>query len=280
MLLQRVLTALLLAPFAIAFIVLLPTPGFALVVALLFLAGWWEWTTLASLPGAGQRASVMVLSTLAFVLLWQARDTALLPVLAVVGMAWWLLVCLWLRHFAFAAAPTRENQALKLVAGMLVIFPAWSSALLIHGGIDHDAWWPPASGHWWVLLALLIVWAADIGAYFSGRFFGRRKLAPTISPGKTWAGVYGAFIAGAVVAAVGGRLLGVEGLQLLGLVILSVFTVAASVIGDLLESLLKRHANVKDSGTLFPGHGGLLDRMDSVFAALPVFAVGKLLLGL
>lgn len=280
MLLQRVLTALLLAPFAIAFIVLLPTPGFALVVALLFLAGWWEWTTLASLQGAGQRASVMVLSTLAFVLLWQARDTALLSVLAVAGMAWWLLVCLWLRHFAFAAAPTRENRALKLVAGMLVIFPAWSSALLIHGGIDHDAWWPPASGHWWVLLALLIVWAADIGAYFSGRFFGRRKLAPTISPGKTWAGVYGAFIAGAVVAAAGGRLLGVEGLQLLGLVILSVFTVAASVIGDLLESLLKRHANVKDSGTLFPGHGGLLDRMDSVFAALPVFAVGKLLLGL
>ncbi len=280
MLLQRVLTALLLAPFAIAFIVLLPTPGFALVLALLFLAGAWEWTALSGLQQAGQRAAVLVLSTLLFVFLWSVRDTALLPALAILGVAWWLLVCQWLRHFPFGAAPTRENRAIKLAAGVLVIYPAWSAALLIHGGLHHDDWWPPASGHWWVLLTLLIVWSADIGAYFSGRLFGQRKLAPTISPGKTWAGVYGAAVASAAVAWGGGRLLGVEGGRLLGLIVLSLFTVAASVIGDLLESLLKRHANVKDSGTLFPGHGGLLDRLDSVFAALPVFAVGKLLLGL
>jgi phosphatidate cytidylyltransferase len=135
-------------------------------------------------------------------------------------------------------------------------------------------------GHWWTLIALFIVWAADIGAYFSGRMFGRRKLAPTISPGKTWAGVYGAFVGGALVAGVGGVLLGVGGGKLAGLLLLSLLTVVASIVGDLLESLMKRHAAVKDSGNLFPGHGGMLDRLDSVFAALPVFAAGKLLLGL
>ncbi len=102
----------------------------------------------------------------------------------------------------------------------------------------------------------------------------------TISPGKTWAGVYGALVAGALVALVGGWLLGLHGGKLLGLLVLSVVTVAASIVGDLLESLMKRHAAVKDSGSLFPGHGGLLDRLDSVFAAMPVFAAGMLLLSL
>jgi phosphatidate cytidylyltransferase len=131
-----------------------------------------------------------------------------------------------------------------------------------------------------MLLALLIVWAADIGAYFSGRFFGKRKLAPQISPGKTWAGVYGALVAGALVVAAGGWLLGVHDARLLGLVLVGLVTVAASIVGDLIESLMKRHGRVKDSGTLFPGHGGMLDRLDSVFAALPVFALGKWMLGL
>ena len=108
----------------------------------------------------------------------------------------------------------------------------------------------------------------------------KRKLAPQISPGKTRAGAYGALVAGTLVCLVGGWLLGVRGGALLGLAVLAVLTVAASIVGDLLESLMKRHAQVKDSGTIFPGHGGLLDRMDSVFAALPVFALGLWLLGL
>jgi phosphatidate cytidylyltransferase len=126
----------------------------------------------------------------------------------------------------------------------------------------------------------LIVWASDIGAYFSGRSFGKRKLAPQISPGKTWAGAYGALVAGLLVALVGGWLLDVRGIELVALGLLALFTVAVSIVGDLIESLMKRHAQVKDSGTIFPGHGGLMDRLDSVFAALPVFAAGLLLLGL
>ena len=124
------------------------------------------------------------------------------------------------------------------------------------------------------------MWAADIGAYFSGRAFGKRKLAPQISPGKTWAGAYGALVAGVLVAGIGGWLLDVRGAQLVALALLATVTVAVSIVGDLIESLMKRHAQVKDSGSIFPGHGGLMDRLDSVFAALPVFAAGLLLLGL
>lgn len=272
MLLQRTLTALLIAPLAILLILWPSTAIFAALVALAFLAALAEWTLLAGLTSRIVRGGLLALAAVLFALLWLGRDSALWPMLIGVGVAWWLFACLWLRHFAFAAAPTVENRALKLAAGALVIFPAWAAVLSIHGA--------PVHGHWWTLLALLIVWAADIGAYFSGRFLGRRKLAPRISPGKTWAGAVGALIAGALVAWAGGHLLEVTGAKLAGLVVLALLTVAASIVGDLLESLMKRHAEVKDSGQLFPGHGGLLDRMDSVFAALPIFAAGKLLLGL
>ncbi|AIF49044.1 phosphatidate cytidylyltransferase [Dyella japonica] len=272
MLLQRTLTALLLAPLVILLILLAPERVFAVIVAIAFLAAMWEWTRLSGLKNTLPRAGLLALTSLVFVVCWQVRDSVWWPVLIGAGVSWWIVVCQWLRHFAFGASPTRENCLMKLGAGFLVIVPTWIAVVTIHGSSER--------GHWWTLLALFIVWAADIGAYFSGRQFGRRKLAPTISPGKTWAGVYGAFVAGAIVAGVGGTMLGVSGGKLAGLLLLSVFTVIASIVGDLLESLMKRHAAVKDSGNLFPGHGGMLDRLDSVFAALPVFAAGLLLLGL
>ncbi|HEV2622695.1 MAG TPA: phosphatidate cytidylyltransferase [Frateuria sp.] len=274
MLLQRTLTALLLAPLVILVILLPPswTWLFALVVALALLAGLWEWTRLSGLRHRPVRGALLGVALALFAVLWWLRATLLWPALLVVGVAWWALACLWLKHFAFAAAPTPENRNIKLAAGVLVTVPAFVGLLTIHAG--------EPNGQWWTLLTLLVVWAADIGAYFSGRFLGKRKLAPNISPGKTWAGVYGAFAAGALVMLVGGWLLGTDGVRLLGLALLAVVTVAASIVGDLVESLMKRHAKVKDSGRMFPGHGGLLDRMDSVFAAVPVFALGKLLLGL
>jgi phosphatidate cytidylyltransferase len=275
MLRQRVITALLLAPLAILLVLLLPTSVFACLLAAAFLAATWEWSRLAGMTSRVARGVLLGFALLAFVALWWLRSTPWLwPTLIAAGVAWWLLVCVWLRHFAFAAAPTPENRNLKLFAGAFVVFPAWVAALDIHGS--------PSHGHAWTFLAMLLVWAADTGAYFAGSWFGKgkRKLAPQISPGKTWVGVYGAFATSSLVAAAAGWLLGVHDLRLLGLIMVTIVTVAASIIGDLLESLMKRHANVKDSGALFPGHGGLLDRLDSVFAALPVFALGKLLLGL
>jgi phosphatidate cytidylyltransferase len=270
MLFQRTLTALLLAPLAILIILLTPNALFALIAAAVFLAALWEWTALSGLRSRAWRGALLGTAAILFILLWSARAGLLTPLVVIVGVAWWLLVCLWLRHFAFAAAPTRENLALKLLAGAFVIFPAWVALVSIHASVPH--------GKWWTLLALLTVWAADIGAYFSGRTFGRRKLAPQISPGKTWAGAYGALVAGVLVTTTGGWWLDVRGGKLLALALLAALMVAASIVGDLLESLMKRHAQVKDSGTVFPGHGGLLDRLDSVFSALPVFAAGLLLL--
>ena len=271
MLLQRVLTALILAPLAIAIVLWPPTASFALLCAVAFLAAWWEWAQLSGLKNRAASIVLLLAAVVVFGLLWWGHAAVEIPVV-LLGVAWWVVACLWLRHFAFAAAPTSENRALKLMAGALIIFPAWIALVAIHDREPH--------GHWWTLLALLIVWSADIGAYFSGRTFGKRKLAPQVSPGKTWAGAYGALVAGTVVAVIGGWLLDVRGASLVGLAVLACLTVAASIVGDLIESLMKRHAKVKDSGTIFPGHGGLLDRLDSVFAALPVFAAGLWLLGL
>lgn len=272
MLKQRITTAAILIPLVLALILLPPTGFFAAVIALVFMGAAWEWSLLAGCRTTTGRGIVVAGAAAIFAALLLVRTPGLLVALTLAGVAWWIGCCFWLRHFTFAAAPNAENRMLKLGAGAFVIVPTLAAAILLHGS---------ERGHWWVLLGLVIVWAADTGAYFSGRYFGRRKLAPRISPGKTWAGVYGAVLAGALVALVGGLLFGVRaGGQLVGLVLLGVVTVAVAVVGDLFESLMKRHATVKDSGNLFPGHGGLLDRLDSVFAALPVFAAGKLLLGL
>ncbi|WP_164741607.1 phosphatidate cytidylyltransferase, partial [Xanthomonas arboricola] len=133
----------------------------------------------SGLKNRSARILLLVVAAGIFALLWFSQGTAWTPWLLATGVAWWAVACLWLRHFAFAAAPTQENLALKLLAGAFVIFPTWVALTSIHARLPH--------GHWWTLLALLIVWASDIGAYFSGRTFGKRKLAPQISPGKTWA---------------------------------------------------------------------------------------------
>ena len=273
MLLQRAITAAILAPLVILVILFASTAVFAAVAAVAFLAALWEWARLSGLKSVALQAVWLIVSAAVFVPLWMARFTLVAPAVVGLGVLWWLVACIWLRHFAYGAAPTLENRALKLLAGVFVIFPAWVAVITIHAGLPH--------GHGLALLSLVIVWAADIGAYFSGRTFGKRKLAPQISPGKTWAGAYGALAAGVVVTALGGWwLLDVHGGQLIGLAVLAAVTVGASIVGDLIESLMKRHAQVKDSGTMIPGHGGMMDRLDSVFAALPVFAAGVMLLNL
>jgi phosphatidate cytidylyltransferase len=190
--------------------------------------------------------------------------------LVAAGVVWWIVAAWWLANFSFGAAPTRENAVMKLVAGLFATLPAWVALILLHA--------EPAHGPAWALLALVLVWGADTAAYFTGKRFGKKKLSPQISPNKTIAGVYGALACGAIVAGIAGWLLDVRGAAWLALIVLALVTVIASIVGDLFESLIKRQAGVKDSGTLFPGHGGMFDRLDGVFAAIPVFALGKLLL--
>jgi phosphatidate cytidylyltransferase len=272
---KRILTALILAPLAICAVLFLPTGAFMVLVAALLLLGLWEWTRLVGLVGHARRAIILLLNAALLAWLawqgWIGRE-GLFPWIAVVGVIWWCLAALWLMRMKLGSTPTPRNLALKLAIGSLLVLPAWCAMALLHG----DATQGPA----WTLYALLLVWAADSGAWFVGSRVGGRKLAPSISPGKTWAGLWGGLATVVLVALAAVPVFGLGWNSAPTLVAASVLTGLASVVGDLFESIIKRHSGAKDSGYLVPGHGGVLDRIDSVVAALPVFLVSKEGLGL
>ncbi len=270
MLKQRTITGLVLAPIGIAAVLFLPTAALAVFTGVTVLVAMWEWTRMSGFASRPVRSGVVALVVLALFALWAARDETLIWYLIIVGNVFWIVAFLWLRNFSFGAAPTRENAAIKLVAGLLATLPAWVALTRLHSD--------PRGGPGWALLAMMLVSVADTAAYYTGSRYGKAKLCPQISPNKTIAGVYGALASGAILSAIGGWLLHLRGLAWLALIALALVTVIASIIGDLFESLIKRQAGVKDSGTLFPGHGGMFDRLDGMFAALPVFALGKALL--
>ena len=259
---RRVATALLLLPLAIALVLFAPQDAFALGAAAVFVVAALEWAPLAGW-GAGARPWLYALGlALALAATWWFAFE-LPPVgraLLATGLAWWTLALVWL--VGRWPLPTGA----KLLAGLLTLAPAWYAVVTLHG---------LRSGPALVLLLLLIIWAADVGAFFAGHAFGRHKLAPEVSPGKTWEGALGGFVLAALVAGVGATLLG---FALGSFVLLALVTIAASIVGDLTESLLKRQAGAKDSGVLLPGHGGVLDRLDSLFSAAPVFLAGWLLI--
>lgn len=270
MLKQRTLTALVIAPIAIAIVLFLPTWAVGLIIAAICLIATWEWSQLAGIATQAARIALVVANAVLFALLWTIRDAVLAWYVIGIGVGGWLLALAWMRNFSWGAAPTPEHRAVKLVAGELAILPAWLALVHLHG--------EPDRGHVWTLFAIVLVWIADTGAYFAGKRFGTVKLAPNISPNKTRAGVWGALVATMVFAALCFWLLDARGARLVALVVLTLVAVLASIAGDLFESLLKRQAGVKDSGTIFPGHGGMLDRIDSLLAALPVFVAGKALI--
>lgn len=268
----RILTALILAPLAIASVLLLPTSAFLVLVAVVLMLGLWEWTRLVGLRSHAQRALVLLLHAAAFAWLAWRGWPAVFPLVALLGAIWWCVAALWLTRMSFASAPDARNRSLKLVIGVLLFIPPWCAIGLLHA----DGPQGPA----WALYALMLVWAADSGAWFFGRRFGGRKLAPSISPGKTWAGFWGGLGTLVAVALVAVPVFGLPWSSAPALIGASVLCGLASVVGDLFESIIKRHAGAKDSGTLVPGHGGVLDRIDSLLAALPVFATAHAWLGL
>lgn len=282
----RVIAALVMAPTAIAAILLLPTPWLAAVAALVMLTGLWEWLKLAGVDDSLPRTVLVGLNLLLMVLLvWASRSDAgfspaLFQLVTLAGAAGWVLSLLWLMRPRLGASDRPVNRALKLAAGTLAVVPAWCALCLVHSdGFSALGGEAEPMAHRWLLAALALVWAADTGAYFAGRHLGRHKLAPTISPNKTIEGAAGGVVAG-IVAAIGfGWLAGAGVPQWPGLALVALAATLFSIVGDLVESLLKRQAGVKDSGDLIPGHGGVLDRIDGVLAALPVFAIGKEIAG-
>ena len=277
----RLLAALIMAPIAILGVLFVPTPILAALSAVVFLAALWEWLKLAEVDDTLARATLLLCNAAVMAaLVWGSRSAqggsfALLQLVVLIGVAWWLLAMLWMKHYHFAADHDSHARAFKLLAGTLAVIPAWCALGLIHAS--------QPNGHQWLLLALFLVWAADSGAYFAGRHLGgklfKRRLAPRISPNKTIEGLLGGLLLALVVAIVGALLIGAAPAQLPAITAVALATVLFSVVGVSFESQLKRHVAVKDSGDLIPGHGGVLDRVDSVLAALPVFALGKLWLG-
>ncbi|PKO84066.1 MAG: phosphatidate cytidylyltransferase [Betaproteobacteria bacterium HGW-Betaproteobacteria-11] len=255
---QRVITAICLAAGLLVVLFVLPPRAAALAFAALAALAAWEW---AGLMRQGSPARVMY----AFVLLlfcWQIQVAApeLIAVLLVMAAIFWILIVpLWLvRKWTLSG-----NDFFGYLIGFLVILPTWAALLQLH-----------ASSPWLLLAVMALVWVADIAAYFSGRRFGKHKLAPAISPGKTWEGVGGAVLG---VVLYGGTLMTFAPLAfslpwlllVAGLLLLT----AVSIAGDLFESLLKRQAGLKDSSALLPGHGGVLDRIDSLTSTLPLAAL-------
>ena len=281
----RLLAASVMAPVAIAAVLLLPTPWMAVVSAAMFLIGLWEWLKLAEIDDPIARSVLLVVNLLLIVaLVWASRSATggsliLFKLMTMLGVIWWLLAVIWLRHYSFASDHDTHARMFKLAAATLSVVPAWCALVYIHSGGETADASAAAEGPRWLMLALAIVWAADSGAYFAGRRFGRTKLSPRISPNKTVEGLLGGVVAGMVLALAAAPFAGASVKQLPAVAIVAIWTILFAVVGDLYESLLKRHVGAKDSGNLIPGHGGVLDRIDSVLAALPVFALGKLLFG-
>ena len=269
MLLHRVLTAVVLLPLLVAAIWYLP-PG-ALYLLFCAIGGLmaWEWTALMPLKGAA-RAVYCLLTLALLAAAWTQRWT--MPWLAVLAGLWWLAAIALVR--GFPANLERRPPSLPLMAalGWLMFVSCLLSILQLHQA--------PA-GPLRVLFLFFLIFAADTGAYFVGRSLGRRKLAPRVSPGKSIEGAVGGLSASGLLAWFAGpAVFAVEGGQRWALLLVCVIVAAFSIVGDLVESLFKRRAGVKDSGAILPGHGGILDRVDSLLAAAPLLVLGLWVIGL
>jgi phosphatidate cytidylyltransferase len=262
MLRTRIITAVVLACVLLAGLYLLPPPWAVLAFGVVFSIGAWEWAAFGALRGAPRRIAYAAGMALLMFAAWRWTEYPLhRQLLLSVACVWWAAALLWL-----CLVPSRHHPVLVLLCGIPVLVPAFIALgrlLVASQGI--------ARGPQIVLWLVLLVISADIGAYFAGRSLGRRKLAPRVSPGKTREGALGGLLMVALVAWGGAAHFGFP--PLAGVAFgcaVGIF----SIIGDLTESMFKRAAGLKDSGALLPGHGGLLDRIDSVTAAAPLYALG------
>lgn len=274
MLKHRVYTALVIGPLAVAALFWLSLQNLAIALGAVVAVSAWEWSKLTGFTETVSRGLFVCAITILYALLiWTQVDALPIAswelqgvngVLVSMGVAWWILATLLVLTFPSSSRLWKHSAPLKTLAGLLTLLP-FAIALLGLRGVE--------LGAQLVLHLLLMVWAADTGAYFSGKRFGKHKLMPRVSPGKTIEGLLGGLFAASLVAVLGAWLLGVAPAKWPLFVLCGLAAVCASVIGDLAESMFKRQAGIKDSGRILPGHGGILDRIDSLTAAFPVYVL-------
>ncbi|WP_434984241.1 phosphatidate cytidylyltransferase [Vreelandella zhaodongensis] len=260
MLKQRIITAAWLAPLTLIGLFGLQGGAFALFTALIVLLGAWEWTNLAGITCQRKRLSLVAAMAVLMLMMWLTGAAfAAWPLwLAALG---WLVNLYWVTRYPNAGQQWQATSR-RLLMGVWVLLPCWVGFNVLRD-----------SGAIWLLFVLLLVWTADIGAYFAGRRWGKNKLAPKVSPGKSWEGVFGGLAATSLLALAFAIWQPVSVAGGIALIVIAAIVTLVSVLGDLLESMLKRYRDIKDSSQLLPGHGGVLDRIDSLTAAIPVFAL-------
>ena len=264
MLKQRFLTALVLAPLALWGLFALVGWAFALFTGSVLVIAAWEWSRLSGLPAWGQ----LVYPAAIALALWGAWGQPHL-----LQQSLWAAAFFWVLALFFVATYPRTRgwwrcPARRALMGVFVLIPAWAGFILL-----------AELGSFWLLYVLLIAWVADIFAYFAGRRFGQHKLAPAVSPGKSREGVAGGLVGTTLLSLAASLYLGLAASASLTLLVFTLLITLVSVLGDLTESLVKREAGMKDSSQLLPGHGGFMDRMDSLTSAAPLFALLLLVFG-
>jgi phosphatidate cytidylyltransferase len=277
MLKQRVITALIMVGLFLSAVIFLSLPWLALIFAVLICLGGWEWSRLCEWESPVARAAYVLVLAAVLGLLYVYCQLGATPqreqIQPFLGLAclWWSLALLWVKGYPGSAVFWR-TRAMRNLMGLLVLAPAWMSAVYLVS-------FPRGGGL--IVVMVLVVASADIGAYFAGRAWGKHKLAEVVSPKKTWEGFWGGMVASSVLALLLWSQLPPQQahISLSEVLVVLLVTALASVVGDLTVSMVKREAGVKDSGSLLPGHGGMLDRLDSLCGAAPVFALGLLLAG-
>jgi len=283
---QRILTAVVLAPLAIAAIFYLPLSYFGVLLLSIMGIGAWEWGPLMGFTSSVKRSffavvSVSLISMLWLFLpietLWHARRLNVEAIYILwLAVAWWatsaILTLLYPRFSSFWS----NHRSIRGVFGWLTLIPAWLAFMVIRSS-DYSV--DPYHGAQLIMFLFLMVWSADVGAYFVGKSIGKRKLLPNVSPGKTLEGVIGGIFTACALVGVAGYFIGFNTQQYQVVILVTVIITTISVLGDLNESMFKRQAGVKDSGSILPGHGGVLDRIDSLTATAPIYALCYVLIG-
>lgn len=287
MLIQRIITALILAPAAIAAIFYLPLMYFAALLVVVIGIGAWEWGPLMGFDTKTRRTGFVATTLVLIACIWALvppTDLWINPtqlhvyalVLLWLAVAWWLFSAFLMFSYPNASVFWAKHRSIRGVFGWLTLVPTWLAFMVIRTN-DYQA--DSYHGAQLLMFLFLMVWSADIGAYFVGKAFGKNKLMPNVSPGKTFEGFLGGIAFACLLISIAAYQLNWNSEQVTTVLLVTVLITTVSVLGDLNESMFKRQAGVKDSGTILPGHGGILDRIDSLTATAPVFALCYVMFG-